>query len=287
VPLVVRLSTSSAETQQIDDLPNSWHLSWDIKREKLQAKLADGLMTHSNAHRHKMAAELNINPDRISVIPLGVTVDPDFKRTYTTRTDHEVVYLGRLERRKGAVDLLRAVPLVLDQVPNAQFTFIGPDRAHCPGGRTHQQYLQDEFPGSVRQRIVLKGSLSESEVTEHLQNADVFVAPSLYESFGLIFLEAMRWGTPVIGTTAGGIPEIVQNDESGILVPPGDHTELAAAITALLKDPIRRHRLGDAGRRRVKTHFSAQDMTTKTLAFYSSVLRSANRSTAQAAGQPR
>ena len=116
--------------------------------------------------------------------------------------------------------------------------------------------------------------MSDAEVTRHLQSADVFVAPSLYESFGLVFLEAMRWGTPVIGTKAGGIPEIIKDGESGLLVPPGDHAELAAAIASLLNDRQKRLRLGESGRRRVEEEFSATTMAKRTLDFYSSVVNS-------------
>ena len=75
--------------------------------------------------------------------------------------------------------------------------------ADCPHNRTHAQYLRDEFPAEIRSRIDLLGPIPDDAVNRCLQNADLFVAPSLYESFGLVFLEAMRWGTPVIGTRAG------------------------------------------------------------------------------------
>ena len=89
--------------------------------------------------------------------------------------------------------------------------------------------------------------IGDDEVTRYLQTADLFVAPSLYESFGLIFLEAMRWGTPVVGTRVGGIPEIVCDGESGVLVSPGNHYRLASAISELLLDEQRRLTLGEKG----------------------------------------
>ena len=101
-----------------------------------------------------------------------------------------------------------------------------------------------------------------------LQTADLFVAPSLYESFGLVFLEAMRWGTPVIGTTAGGIPEIVEDGESGVLVPPSQPCQLARAIVGLLRNEDRRRRLGDAGRRRVETIFTVDRMAQRAAELY-------------------
>ncbi len=101
-----------------------------------------------------------------------------------------------------------------------------------------------------------------------LQTADLFVAPSLYESFGLVFLEAMRWGTTVIGTTAGGIPEIVEDGESGVLVPPSQPCLLARAIVGLLRNEDCRRRLGEAGRRRVEAFFSVDRMAQQAAELY-------------------
>jgi len=277
VPLVVRLHTSSAETQQIDELPETWRLKCDVQRERLQVRAADALVTHSDAHRQRMAAELSIDPERITVIPHGIAVYPTFTREPAESTESTVVFLGRLERRKGALDLLNAIPLVLTMAPHTRFILIGRDRTHCPGGRTHQEYADNELPAHVRRQITFTGALDDADVTRHLQSADIFVAPSLYESFGLVFLEAMRWGTPVVGTNAAGIPEIIKDGESGLLVSPANHVELAAAIASLLNDREKRRRLGESGRRRVEEEFSAAKMAARTLEFYSSVVSSYSR----------
>ena len=215
-------------------------------------------MTHSDAHRRTMAEEAGISADRIMVHPFGVEVFPDWVRPPRPPGPPTVVYLGRLEHRKGTVELLQAIPEVLRSVPDARFVLIGADRPHCPGGRTHAQYLEQEFPPEVRDRVTLAGRLPQQEVDHWLQTADVFVAPSRYESFGLIFLEAMRWGTPVIGTTAGGIPEIVEDGKSGLLVPPESPAELGAALIRLLSNPVERAALGIAGRSRVEREFKPQ-----------------------------
>ena len=183
-----------------------------------------------------------------------------------------MVFLGRLEHRKGSLDLLNAIPSTLRAVENARFIFIGKDRAHCPGGRTHEQYVMEEFPSSIRDRIEFAGSLPNDQVDLALQKADLFVAPSLYESFGYIFVEAMRWGTPSIGTKAGGIPEIIQDDVTGVLVDPGQPEQIAQAMIQLLQNDERRLRIGEAGRRHVEGKFDwsqmakrAEDLYTRTM----------------------
>jgi glycogen(starch) synthase len=278
VPLVVRLHTSALESGHIDGTLGSRAVRWDVRRERWLSLSADTLVTHSQAHRHQMANELAIDSQRIAVVPHGISVNRSFRRLPHQGADLHVVFLGRMEHRKGTIDLLRAAPEVLREVPEARFTLIGADRAHCPGSRTHAQYLEDEVPAEFRSRITLAGRLPGAEVDRWLQTADLFVAPSLYESFGLVFLEAMRWGTPVIGTTAGGIPEIVEDGESGVLVPPSNPGDLARAIVGLLRNEDRRRQIGEAGRRRVETFFTVDRMAKEAAELYARTIEECTRS---------
>ena len=272
IPMVVRLHTSSLETIAIDGLELTRVLRADVRREHRTARMADTLVTHSHAHRLVMAKELRIDPEQIRIVPHGIAPAPG-RVDPRDRDPRTVVYVGRMEHRKGTIDLLHAVPLVLRECPDAAFVLIGADRPHCPGGRTHEQYLRAEFPPEVQARVTLLGRLADNEVETWLRRATVFVAPSLYESFGLVFLEAMRWGTPVIGTRAGGIPEIVADDETGVLVPPGDPASLASAIAGLLREPERRRRLGEAGRLRCESEYSSRRMAQQMIELYGDTLR--------------
>jgi glycosyltransferase involved in cell wall biosynthesis len=268
VPFVVRLCTSAQESQIIDEIPLSRSLEMDIKREYQQSHLANCLVTHSKAHCENMSKELNIKKENIKIIPIGIEVAPDYIPDFSIKNEPLIVFVGRMEKRKGSVDLLRAFPLVLEKNPTARLIMIGADRPHCPGGRSHRQFLAEEFSDEVQQRISLKGRLSDSEVTEWMQRATVFVAPSLYESFGIIFLEAMRWGTPVIGTHAGGIPEIVIDGESGLLTEPANPQALAEAILRVLSDDLLRSQLSSAGKKRVETHFPIEKMASEMIQLY-------------------
>lgn len=272
VPLVVRLSTSSHETQVIDGTRQSRTAGWDVRREKWQARHADAVVTHSLAHRQNMANELGIAADRIAAAPLGIQVFPEFSRAPSSSATLTVLFVGRMEKRKGTLDLLHAIPKVLDEVPNARFIFIGSDRPHCPHGLTHAEYVRRTYPDSIGRRIELLGRLPDQDVVRWMQSCDLFVAPSLYESFGLVFLEAMRWGTPAVGTTAGGIPEIIDDGSTGILIQPGNSAALAKALTTLLRDGARRRALGEAGRRKVESQFSLEKMSQRAQALYADVI---------------
>ena len=276
-PTVVRLHTSSAESQRIDGgVPTRWQ-RWDVRRERWLARAAGAAVTHSDAHRRAAAAETGLSAGRIRLVPHGVEVFPDFARPPRPPGPPLVVYLGRLEHRKGTVELLQAIPQVLQAVPDARFILVGADRPHAPGGRTHAAYLAADFPEAVRRQVTLTGPLPQAAVDGFLQAADVFVAPSRYESFGLIFLEAMRWGTPVVGTTAGGIPEVVEHGKSGWLVPPERPDELAAALVHLLRDEALRDTLGAAGRARAEAEFTVGRMAGRMADLYTEVVRSRRR----------
>jgi glycosyltransferase involved in cell wall biosynthesis len=97
---------------------------------------------------------------------------------------------------------------------------------------------------------------------------DVFVMSSVTEGLGTSLLDAMACGKPIVATTAGGMPEIVVDGESGLLVPPRDHEAMADAIVALLRDDALRARMGQAGEARVRDRFSSERMVQDTLAVY-------------------
>jgi glycosyltransferase involved in cell wall biosynthesis len=125
------------------------------------------------------------------------------------------------------------------------------------------------------------------DVIQLYSHAAVFCCPSIYEPFGIINLEAMACGTPVVATAVGGIPEVVVPGETGLLVPlpgpvsqtfePGDPAglsrSLAEAINRLMRDPALRARMGQAGRRRVEEHFSWSAIARKTADLYASLAR--------------
>ena len=104
------------------------------------------------------------------------------------------------------------------------------------------------------------GEVSQAELSRLYDSCDLFVAPSLYESFGLIYLEAMAWGKPVIACNSGGVGEVVIHGETGILVPPADSAALAGAILRILSDNDLARRLGDSGRQRYLESFTSSAM---------------------------
>ncbi len=175
------------------------------------------------------------------------------------------LFVGRLESRKGIDVLLRAAPEVLRCFPHARLDIVGNDGIERAEGGTYK----DAFRASpeardVQSRIVFHGRVEEDKLRRFYRDCDVLVAPSRYESFGLVYLEGMMFGKPVIGGQGGGGPEVIEEGVTGLLVAPGDADQLAAAMMRLGDGRELRARMGQAGRRRYEAHFGA-DATARLL----------------------
>jgi glycosyltransferase involved in cell wall biosynthesis len=116
----------------------------------------------------------------------------------------------------------------------------------------------------------------QESVFPYLAAMDVYVHPTLMEGFGIAVLEAMALRKPVVATTTGGLPEIVQDGETGLLVPPGDPDALAKVVSLLLRDSDHRMALGEAGRVRVATHFTMDAMMGRLTSCYGALLGQAS-----------
>lgn len=145
------------------------------------------------------------------------------------------LFTGRIGERKGAFDLIRAFTLLGKQVPNVQLDVVG------DGEIDKARELAASSPA-----IRVHGWISLEEKNELLSNSHVFVLPSYNEGLPMSVLEGMSHGLAIIATPVGGIPELIQNGENGVLVPPGNQPALIAAMGSLATDPAGRDRLRTA-----------------------------------------
>ena len=186
-----------------------------------------------------------------------------------------ILFVGRFETRKGIDILAAAIPRVLEMRPDANFVLVGdPDVDEDGRGPTYRRCIEDliaRYPG----RVEMTGVLPRDALVAHYARADIFVAPSRYESFGLIFLEAMMHGAACVGTRAGGIPEVVEHGTTGLLVPPEDPAALADALARLAGDASLRCRMGEAGLAAYRRHFTADRMAQMAEAPYAEAARDA------------
>jgi glycogen(starch) synthase len=280
LPVVVRPVTAA---RQIADIHNDRDRDMQMIGNLEQALLerADFLAANSQATVKALETVYHL-PTSVpcGVIPYGIAPVPDEAvRPFNIAQPPAaltVLFLGRLEKRKGILDLFGAIPRVLAEVPNVQFVIAGADNSQSDGfqtrhGMNYATWFARQHP-ALAASVHFLGAVSDETLNRLYQECDLFVAPSLYESFGLIYLEAMNYGKPVIGCTAGGIPEVVDNGVTGLLVEPETPVALAEAIVRLVRSPQELHDLGLAGRRRLLDRFSYRQMARGFAEAYRTVL---------------
>jgi glycosyltransferase involved in cell wall biosynthesis len=172
--------------------------------------------------------------------------------------------VGALVDHKGQRFLIEAAPLILRKAPSTKFVFVGNGEL-----RASLKTLASEL--NVDDAIMFTGY--QSNAHEYISAFDVFVAPSLMEGLNTSILDAMMLARPVVGTTAGGIPEIIEHEKTGLLVPPRNARALAEAILDLLSNPDKSKRLALAGHSRAVAEFTADQMVEGTIAVYGSLLK--------------
>jgi len=213
-----------------------------------------------------------VSPDRVRVIRNGIDTaeyapDPatDVLDAYGVAPDRpSVIFVGRITRQKGVPVLLRAAA-ALD--PAAQLVLCAgqPDTAELAA---EVEALVADLRAARSGVIWIPEMLPKRAVIQLLSHATVFACPSLYEPLGIVNLEAMACGTAVVASAVGGIPEVVSDGETGLLVPPDDPGALAGALNALIADPARATALGRAGRERAVAEFGWQAVAEQTAALY-------------------
>ena len=175
-----------------------------------------------------------------------------------------VIFVGRITRQKGVPVLLRAAAS-LD--PAAQLVLCA-GQPDTPELAAEVEGLVAELRAARSGVIWIPEMLPKRAVIQLLSHATVFACPSLYEPLGIVNLEAMACGTAVVGSAVGGIPEVVSDGQTGLLVPPDDPEALAAGLNALVGDPDRAAAMGRAGRERAIAEFGWQAIAAQTVALY-------------------
>jgi len=217
-----------------------------------------------------------ISPERVRVIRNGINTleyapDPSADVLEKHGVDPErpyVIFVGRITRQKGVPVLLRAAAS-LD--PSAQLVL-------CAGAADTQELGEEvaslvaELQASRTGVLWIPEMLPKPEIIQLLTHALAFVCPSVYEPLGIVNLEAMACSTAVVASRVGGIPEVVDDRVTGLLVPPDDPAALADALNLLLRDPGRAEAMGQAGRERAVTEFSWETVAAQTVTLYESLI---------------
>jgi len=203
-----------------------------------------------------------VERDDIQVLPIGIDLEL-FTPGNAQRAEQTVVFAGRLEDSKGIGVLAAAIPQVLQRFPAAQFRLLGRDCRREDGG-LWSDYLAAHFANNFS----YLGALPMDRVVEQYRHASVCVVPSLYEPGGMVALEAMACGCPVIASRIGGLQENIEEGRTGLLATVGDPVELAEAIIRLLQDRALRQSLSANAIAQVRAQFSIEQMVARSTAIY-------------------
>lgn len=268
VPLAVRVSTTFSQIMK-DHYPfKSRGMDIIANMELAFIKKSKHLITHAQNHALELEQLYSINHSRFQIIPHGVKLPVLTVVETEKKAPLQILFVGRLEYRKGIDALLVAIPLVLQQNPDVHFTLIGAD--------TGNEYQKRFFAGdgaAYTQQVSFAGKVGDVQLQQAYQDCDVFVAPSRYESFGLIFIEAMGYSKPVIGCNVGGVPEIITDNYNGLFALPGDAKSLADKLLLLIADGNLRKQLGNNALKTVQEKFTVESLALNSSNYYQQLIR--------------
>jgi glycosyltransferase involved in cell wall biosynthesis len=180
----------------------------------------------------------------------------------------KVLFVGRLDRIKGAHIFVSAIPLILKEVLDTSFILIGRDTNTAPNNSSMKSYMENLLPPAIKDRVIFLGNVERNGLVNHYRESDICVVPSFYENFPNSVLEAMSCGKAVIASNTGGIPEVIEDEVSGLLVKTGDVHDLAEKIIRLLKDKEMRELLGINARKRIEGKYSKEVVAKETEMIY-------------------
>ena len=282
------LTTHSLEPHRpwkVEQLGTAYHASSWL--EKTAYENADGVVAVSPSMRDDVHDLYGVALERVAVIPNGI--DPDeYRPTFDEAVLRGygvdpavpfVLFVGRITRQKGIIHLVNALAH-LDPGMQVVLAAGAPDTPEIE--REMADKVQQARAASTNQIVWISEMLPRNDIITLYSHAAVFACPSVYEPFGIINLEAMACETAVVASAVGGIPGVVDDGRTGLLVPleavgegnfeprhpAGFARALAEAVNTLMADPDRRTAMGRRGRARVEEHFSWRAVARQTLAFY-------------------
>ena len=207
------------------------------RRRKLVGKIAVSKPAMDFARKY-VPGYYNIIPNGIDLEHFSPSVSP-VERFCDGKIN--ILFVGRLEKRKGLIYLLKAYRQVKGRVPNARLIIVG------PGTRFRKKYEKYVIHKHLRD-VVFVGMASYDELPHYYKTADIFCSPAIGgESFGIVLLEAMAVGKPIVATNIEGYARVITHGREGLLVPPKDDKELARALLSLISDETIRRQMGAQG----------------------------------------
>lgn len=194
------------------------------------------------------------------------SVEYNIYEKYGIGNKRVILFVGRFAQGKGIDVLLKAIPIILKEEPETTTFLIGPDY----GEKSSLIELAKKL--KVDKKVIFTENFSRPDLVSAYKNATVFVLPSRYEVFGMVLIEAMMGGIPVVATNYSAIPYVIEDGKTGFLFPLDDHKALAKSVIKLLKDEDLRKKMGEAGKEEVKQKYTWEKNIDKLEKIYEDLL---------------
>jgi glycosyltransferase involved in cell wall biosynthesis len=249
-------------TRHYSDYHTRINKRWHVGIDRLCTRLSGGVIAVSRHTADHMIAEEAAPPDKLHVVLNGIDFDrvkissmdlrERVRREFGAEDAHLLLIAARLHPEKGYEYLFQSLPELKRRLDRRLLVLV------AGKGPFEREYRQTVRSLGCESEVRFLGF--RNDLPELMAASDLFVLPSVAEAFGLVLAESLYIGTPVVATRVGGIPEIVDDGVDGVLVPTADSRALADAIIDLLQDPQRRNQMAGAGRKKVISRFSFEDM---------------------------
>ncbi len=229
-----------------------WHRAFgDNLAEWQHTRTADLIVAPCHAIAEWMRDAWNLSPERMMVVPYPYVPPTHLLQIPIPTQSRVVTFVGRLEIRKGVIDLAAAIPQFLAQCPDWRVRFVGKSLSAPVAGMDMDKYIARRI-GAFSSKVEFVGSVPLGEIHKQLADTSISVIPSVWENFPNVCLEAMSAGRAIIASRAGGMPEQLDGETCGVLVPPQKPKVLAGALIKLARNASLRESLGAAARNRVQ-----------------------------------
>lgn len=230
------------------------------RRDRMEAdftRQADGIVSPSQALLDMLEKDWALDPARCMVVPNPFVPSPQLLAIEPSPANRTIVFTGRLEVRKGVFDLVEALPAVLDEFPDWNVCFAGRSVPIPNKGIEARDYIQAQL-ARFGERIRFTGAYSAEDLRGILERAAICVFPSKWENFPNVCLEGMSAGCAVIGSSAGGMAEMISEGVNGLLTPPANPAAITACLRKLMADAALRIRFGRSARETVLSRYNTE-----------------------------
>ncbi|MBX9771867.1 MAG: glycosyltransferase family 4 protein [Candidatus Obscuribacterales bacterium] len=274
VPMVVRLYTPHSKfiAEGLHNVSPNFDHQFVAMLERMAMISADVITSPSEDLADFVSRDMAYPRERITIVRNPIDPDkfsPEGPKALDSNGKLTVLFVGRLEERKGIGDLVNAIPKVISKFSNVRFVIIGDDTNNAKGQRSVLAELQDSLRANgCAEHVQFINRVPLAELPSYYRSADISIVPSVYDNSPYTCLEAMSCGLPVIGTSGGGTKEYIVDGESGIIIPPRNPEAIADSLLKLLQDETERKRLSLNARKRVLDEFQRKEIAAKTVALY-------------------